>query len=248
MKSNAFGVLLAAALAIPMIVAPGSVYGEWSGGIEGGTVVQGDGNGSLIRFKMSNSERPLNQQFYADWIRGNSGSSYKVGYEPQYWFTDITYVFGDASFGFGDASASIDFIDSNNSLTTQAVPIDQQRNLFAGLGIRLLDSATTSLFAEIGAGQSSTKFDSVNNIPDQDTNSTTARVGASQILTNFFKLELDGDFTTAEDIERTTAQAGISFRVPGGAIKYTYRARTTEVDGQEAVDTNDSFVSFNYGF
>ncbi len=231
MKNNVFGVLLTAVLAIPTIVVPGSVYGDWSGDIEGGTVVQGDGNGSLIRFKLSNSDRPLNQQFYADWIQGDAGTSYRVGYEPQFWFSDQIYAFGDASW-----------------LTAKDINIDQETALFAGLGIQLLNTRSTNLYAEAGAGRTSTEFSAQTGIAEQDIDSTVARIGASQALTDLLKLELDGDLSTSDVVDRTTAEAAISFRVPGGAIKYTYRLRTTEFDGQEAVDTTDSFVSFSYGF
>jgi len=241
MKNNTIFGLLFAALAIPAIVVPSTVYGGWSGDIEGGTVVQGDGNGSLIRFKMSNSERPLNQQFYADWIRSNAGNSYKVGYEPQYWFSDRyepQYWFSDLTYVFGDASL----------LTSKDSNIDQQSNLFAGVGIQLINTQTTNFFAEVGAGKTSTKFDAETLRAKQDVDSTVARVGASQVLTDFFRLELDGDYTTSDVVDRTTAEAGLSFKVPGGAIKYTYRVRNEEVDGLPSVDTSDSFVSFNYGF
>jgi len=195
-------------------------------------VVSGDGNGSKLRFKMSNSERPLNQQIYADWIRGDSGSnSYKVGYEPQYWITDQTYVFGDA-----------------NLLTSKDEFIDQQSNLFAGLGIQLLNSKNTSLFAEVGGGRTSTKFDSTTGFAKQDTNSTIARVGASQLLTDFLRLELDADYMTSDKQDRTNAEAGLALRVAGGAIKYTYRVQNIGQEGFEDVDRTDSFVSYNYGF
>ncbi len=232
MKYNTIGVLLTAVLGTAVIALPESVQADWSGDIEGGTVIQGDGQGSLVRFKMSNSERPLNQQFYADWVRGSGGSnSYKVGYEPQYWLTDQIYAFGDASLR-----------------TAKVEDIDQQTNLLAGLGIQLLNTATTSLYAEAGAGQTSTKFRTAGAL-DQDVDSTVARFGASQVLTDFFWLELDGDYSKSDEVKRTTGEAGISFGVSGGgAIKYTYRVRSTDVAGQEAIETTDSFVSFNYGF
>jgi len=231
MKNLTTRSLLVTLFTMPCIVLPTVVLADWSGGIEGGAVIQGDDKGSKIRFKMSNSERPLNQQFYADWIRpDNGGDSYKFGYEPQYWFSDKTYVFGDASY-----------------LTAKDSAIDQETNLFAGVGLQLLNSATQTLFAEVGAGQTTTEF-SAPGVMKQETDSTIARVGASQVLTDFFKLELDGDYSTSDLVDRTTAEAGLSFRVPGGAIKYTYRARNTEFSGQPSVETTDSSVSFNYNF
>ena len=231
MKFNTTVALLTLVLAMPTIAVPVVARAGWTGDIEGGTVVQGDSNGSLVRFKMSNSERPLSQQIYADWIRGNSGgNSYEIGYLPRYWFSDQIYAFGDASLR-----------------TAKVEDIDQQRNLFAGLGIQLLNTATTTLYAEAGAGQSSTKFRTAG-VLDQDTDSTIARVGASQVLTGLFKLELDGDYSTSDVLDKTTAEAGISFRVPGGAIKYIYRTINTKRPEQPAVDTTDSFVSFSYSF
>jgi len=246
MKNNTTAKLLTTALAATAIVIPVVANADWSGDIEGGTVVSGDGNGSKLRFKMSNSDRPLNQQFYADWIRGDSGSnSYKVGYEPQYWITDQTYVFGDASFDTGETN--INFVDANNMLSSEVVDIDQRRNLFAGIGIQLLNSNSTNLFAEVGAGQTSTKFDSAAGFADQDTNSTVARVGASQLLTDFLRLELDADYTTSDNVDTTTADAGLALRMAGGSIKYTYRLNSTEIAGKKA-DTSDSFVSYSYSF
>jgi len=111
-----------------------------------------------------------------------------------------------------------------------------------------LNTASTNFFAEVGQGKTTTKYAAETGFAEQDTDSTIARVGASQVLTDFFKLELDGEYKLSDPVDRTTAEAGLSFKVPGGAIKYTYRVRSEEPNGQPAIDTTDSFVSFNYGF
>jgi len=72
MKNHKIGVLLHTVLAVATIVFATSVHAAgWSSDIEAGTVVQGDRKGSNVRFKMSNSARPLTQQIYADWFRGD---------------------------------------------------------------------------------------------------------------------------------------------------------------------------------
>lgn len=225
---------LSAALTLSCIVLPMNVNAEWSGDIEGGQVLQGDDKGTRVRFNLSNNERPFNQRFYADWVRSeDNDSSYEAGYEPQYWFSDTTYVFGEGSFR-----------------TAKAQQIDQQIKLVTGLGIQLINTETTRLFGEIGAGQLTTKYDDtfLGTESSVDTTFTTARIGAEQTVSDLIKLELDGDYLASDDLEQTTAEAGVSLRVAGGAIKYSYRVRSNTVGDLDADNVTDSSVSFNYNF
>jgi len=234
MNTNTLRITSQAALVALLFTLPFYAHAEWSGGVEGGTVLQGDSKGTKLRFKMTNNERPLNQEIYADWIRGESDSnSYEVGYKPKYWFGQTTYVFGEGSL-----------------YTSKELKIEQRRNLFAGLGIELINSKTQKLFAEIGAGQTSTPIEDP--LPGVDATSedtsSTVRIGAAQVLSELFKLELDGDYTTAGDVDQTTATAGIALRVPGGSIKYAYRLRSVTDGDADAVETKDSSVSYSYSF
>lgn len=220
-------------LALMSLLAP-TVQAEWDGGIEGGQVLQGDDKGTRLRFNLFNNERPFSQKFYADWIRGESSSdSYELGYAPRYYFTDKSYAFGEGS------------IKTSNSLS-----IDQQTKIGAGLGYQFIDSQTQGLFLEGSATRLSTRFDSINGVdtPNVETIVGTARVGAVQKISELLKLELDASYSTSEDLVQSNAEAGISIRVPGGAIKYSQRFRSSTVGDNETVDVSDSSVSFNYGF
>jgi len=231
--------LLGALLAAAAIAAPTTALSDWTGNIEGGTVIQGDTKGAKLRLNVSNNDRPFNQAFYVDYITDTTSKTtgFEFGYKPKYWFSDQTYAFGDGSLRTG-ASKSI----------------DQVRKLFVGVGIQLINTESSSMFGELGAGQTQTLFEKVEvngiatTIPDESSTSTLARVGATQTLSDLFKLEFDANYTILEKSVQTGAEAGASFRIPGGAIKYSYRFKSTEPDGLEAVETTDSFVSFTYGF
>lgn len=235
MNRSAIGVLTCSALLMTSTLSSTNALADWTGGIEGGQVIQGDNQGTRLRFKLSNSDRPFSQTFYADWVRGENSNTYEAGYTPRYWFSDTTYAFGEGSLR-----------------TSRNLNIDQQIRLLAGLGIQLLNTETTQLFAEAGAGQVATEFDFIDPVTGENFESTdgiaTARLGAAQTLSDLIKLELDADYSTAEDLVTQTAEAGISLRIPGGAIKYSQRFRSSQLGDAEAVEVTDSSVSFNYGF
>jgi len=234
MNLKAVGVLLSPALLAASLIYPTALYAEWTGGIEGGQVIDGDDEGTRIRFKLSNNSRPFSQAFFADWIRSSDADdSFQIGYTPRYWFTDSIYGFGEGSIR-----------------TSNALLIDRQTQLLAGVGIQLLSSKSQSLYAEIGAGQITTEFEDIVGIAqeEEDAGIAVARFGASQTLSDILKLELDGDFSTSDELEQGTAEAGISLRVAGGAVKYGFRYRSIAVDDGDPLETTDSFVTFNYGF
>lgn len=231
MNIKRVGVLLAPTLLLTSLFSSTTLLADWTGGIEGGQVLQGDNKGSKVRLKLSNADRPLSHDLYADWIRGEENSNtYELGYTPRYWFSDQTYAFGEGSL-----------------LKSDFVNIEAKTRLLAGVGIQLISTETQSLFAEAGAGQESTKFDD-----GFDTTVTsgiaTARLGATQILSDLIKFEVDADYSTAEDLVETTASAGVSLKISGGAIKYTHNFRSVTAGDSDAVESTDSVVSFNYGF
>ncbi len=216
------------------LLAPSAAMAEWTGGVEASSVIKGDAKGTRLRFKTVNNERPLYQELYADWIRPDTGGSdYEAGYKPKFWFSERTYAFGEGSLS-----------------TSKAAQIDQQQKLFAGLGIQLLNTNMTSLFMEVGAGQTTTKFDNTFLGTENKTiiSSNIARMGAQQVLSDFIKLEIDGDYATSDESEQTTAEAGLSLRIPGGSVKYSYRIIKLEIGNNEPVETTDSSVSFSYEF
>lgn len=221
-------VIACGALALPTLS-----YADWTGGIEGGTVIDGDDSGTRLRFKASNTERPFSQQVYADWIQGD-GNGYEIGYIPKYWFSDKTYAFAEGSVR-----------------TAKVQLIDREARVLGGFGIQLISNDSQSVFAEAGIGQVQTKFTSLDINGENvtaESQITQARFGAVQTLSDLIKFELDGVYSTAEDLVQSSAEAGISLAIPGGAIKYSYRLRSTEIGDAEPVDTKDSSVSFTYGF
>lgn len=235
MNIKRLGVLLGPTLLLTSLVTTTDAMAEWTGGVEGGQVIQGDQKGSRVRFKLSNSDRPFSQAFYADWIRGEENSNgYEVGYTPRYWFGEQTYAFGEGSLK-----------------TSKALSIDKQIRALLGVGIQLIDNKTQNLYAEVGAGQLSTEYDTTLGLGEDTVTSgiATARLGATQTLSDLLKLELDADYSTADDLVQSTAEAGISLKIPGGAaIKYSHRYRSVAIGDADATSVTDSSVSFNYGF
>lgn len=231
MNIERVGALLSPALLLTAMLTSSDLLADWTGGIEGGQVIDGADKGSKIRFNISNSDRPFSQAFYADWIRGD-GSTYEVGYTPRYWFTEKTYAFGEGS------------VKNSNAFN-----IDRQTRALAGVGIQLIDSESRSLFAEAGAGQLMTKYEFDNATTDTDSSGiATARIGAIQVLGELIKFEINADYSSADETIQQTAEAGVSVRVPGGAVKYSRRFRSIAIGDLDATDVTDSSVSFNYGF
>ncbi len=213
---------------------PLAVHAEWTGNIEGEQVLDGDDEGSRIRFKMSNNQRPFDQEVYVDWFRTDAGSSYGVGYDPQYWFTNQTYVFGTARLR-----------------TSSSDLVENVRTLGAGLGIQLLDSNTQELSAEIGAIQTATKFEEALPPDNEDTfteTATTANITGEQSISDLLKLGLSLNYIDGESSTTTATSASIKLRIPGGSVVYNYRLRNTELDGGEKTETSGSSVSFEYDF
>lgn len=228
---QSFQSLLLTTLFATSIAFSSSATAEWTGDIEGGTVVHGDDKGTRLRFKASNSSRPFSQTVYADWLRDdNKNSTYEAGYQPKFWFSEQAYAFGEGSYA-----------------TTSDEETDSIIKLFGGVGLQLLSNASQSLYVEAGAGQTSVKsgLDDGETITDD---SAIARLGAVQTLSDLLKFELDGEYTTTDELVQTSAEAGIALRITGGAIKYTYRIRSNKLGDEKSENITDSYVSFQYGF
>ncbi len=202
---------------------------EWTGGIEGGTVLSGDDNATRLRLKLANDTKPLSHYVYADWLRSGEGdSSFEVGYKPRYWFSEQLYVFGDL-----------------RAKQDKPALIDQELFGLTGVGLQVSDSDTRSLWGELGAGYRSTEFE--NDVENSDATGV-ARAGFKQILSDLVALELDFDSNFSDAISTSTLEAGLAVRVSGGALKYSHRTRRSKLEDQDSVSSTDSFVSFSYGF
>lgn len=221
--------IIPAAILPLMSLVPLDTFAQWSGGLEGGTVFRDEGQATRLRLKLQNPTRPLSQYVYLDWLRTNDGdNAYEAGYLPRYWFSNNVYA-------FGEASLRVD----------RPVQIDGQQLFIAGAGYQISNSREQSLWAEVGAGARNTQF-----LDDSESDDTLflVRAGFHQILSELLRLELDFDLVDGESLTETTAEAGIAVRIPGGAVKFSYRTRRLEPDGAEAIEDDDTFVSFSYGF
>lgn len=219
---------LSAALLIS--VGPACVQAEWTGGVEGGTVVRDGDSATRLRGYLSLNERPLSHYLYADWFRSDN-NSYEIGYEPRYWFTDKLYTFGDGRLRL-----------------EKALGIDRDTLLIGGLGVQLIATASQQLWVEAGLGYRMIDFTEQTGLEDADEQVGTVRGGASQVLSDLFKLQLDADVYGSPSFTQSQLEAGVSMRLAQGAVKLSYRIRRVDIDGLDAVDDADTAVSFTVGF
>lgn len=221
--------LIPAMLAIATATISGIAAAEWSGDIEGGTVMRDAGNATRLRLTLANQARPFTQDIYVEWLRDtNGGNSYQTGYIPRYWVTDNIY-------GFGEARYRVD----------KPLQIDQEWLLLAGVGARYLNTEEHSVFVELGAGTRSTTFESGFDTSEQ---LGIIRAGFFQEIAKKIRFELNANGVLGETIDEAQAETSIALRVPGGAVRYTYRTRFIKIGDHPSLTDSDSFVSFTYGF
>jgi putative salt-induced outer membrane protein YdiY len=202
---------------------------DWSGDVEGGTVVSDSGNQTRLRLTLSNDVRPFTHQIYAEWLRGaENADGYQLGYNPRFWFQDNYYL-------FGEGRLRVD----------ELFEIEREVLVLAGVGGQFLSSDTQSLYAELGLGSQMIEFES-----DEETTRGLgiARLGFFKSLVDAFKVDLELSGTVSDDISELKSEVGLSLRVPSGAIRYAYRTRSFKVGDNETVTDDDSFISFTYGF
>jgi len=211
-------------------VIPISSHAEWSGGVEGGTVFRDEGRATRFRLQAQNPDRPFSQFVYLDWLRtSGGGNAYELGYRPRYWIGENLYIFGEGSVR----------VDST-------IAIDNEALLVGGLGYSLVSTPQTQLWVEAGAGSRNTEFES--GIEDTSDTFGLVRAAFSRVLADLLRLEIDVDAIQGETLLETSVEAGISIRIPAGAVKLSYRVRRLEPEEGETIDDEDSFVSFTYGF
>lgn len=217
-------------VALACSAAPASVFAEWTGGVEGGSVVRDGNNATRLRGHLSLNERPLSHYLYAEWYRFEE-NSIELGYKPRYWLTDKLYTFGDARVRL-----------------EKALGIDRDTLLVGGVGMQLVATARQQLWLEAGIGYRMTVFTPETGLEDKDEPVGTVRGGASQVLSDLFRLQLDGDVFSSPGYTQSQVEAGISMRIPQGAVKLSHRLRRTDIDGLEAVNDSETGISFTVGF
>ena len=218
-------VVMTSALLMPMLL-----QAEWSGGIEGGTVIRDGSTASRLRLHASLNERPLSHYVYADWIRSGS-NSYEIGYRPRYWFSDQWYTFGDASLRIDDQ-----------------LQIDNEILLVSGLGYELINTAQRQAWLEAGLGFRSTDYTPESGIGESEEGLGLIRGRASQVLSDLLRLEVDGNFTASNSYLESELEIGVSLRLAQGAIKISQRIRRIEFDEFDTINETDTSVGFTVGF
>jgi len=230
-RTNAAHAYLAVTTVFAVSLFSTAAYAEWTGGIEGGTRKSDSETVTELKFKAVNNDKPLSHSVYASWLRGEKKSAYELGYKPSYWFNDFIYGFGEGTY-----------------TTSTAENIDNTTELFGGVGIQLIQTDSQELYAEAGTGQVTVngKLADGSDLSDKQ-NYSAARARAKQVISDLVKLEITGDYRTAEKIDTTELNAGIAFRVAQGALKYTYRIIKNDANGVKT-DSDESIVSFEYSF
>ncbi len=231
-KRSAF---LYAPITLLSMALPLSVSADWTGGVEGGTVLDGDNPTTSLEFILKNLDRPFSHEFNAQWLSDSEGfDTYELSYEPKYWFSDMTYAFGEGAIKtFG--SASLD---------------NYQRLVGGGLGIELINTETQNLFAEVGAFQVTSIVAATEFAPEfnESVVSSGFAVGGTQLISDLIKLEVDAEFLSSDNLDVSTAEAGISVRIPNGALKYSFNYISSTLGEQEPVENSTSSISVKYDF
>ena len=217
-------------VALVWLAAPACVLAEWTGGVEGGSVVRDGDNATRLRGHLSLNERPLSHYLYAEWYRSGN-DSIELGYKPRYWLSEKLYTFGDARLRL-----------------EKDLGIDRDTVLIGGVGVQPISSAKQQLWLEAGIGYRMIDFTSETGLEDADEQVGTVRGGFSQVLSDLFKLQLDADVFSSPSYTQSQLEAGISMRISQGAVKLSHRLRRVDIDKLDSVDDSETAVSFTVGF
>lgn len=226
---------LAACIAITVgvssLVTGQQAQAEWSGGIEGGTVVRDAGNATRLRLTLRNNERPLTHYLYLEWLRGgNDNNSYSLGYNPRYWFDKTYYTFAESRLR-----------------QDEPLSIDQEIQLIAGLGGQFISDKDQGLYVEAGFGGRSIDFDGTDDASNEALG--IVRLGYFRSLADTIKLDLALSGTqSSEEVSEASSELGLSLRIPSGAVRVAYRTRYLKVGDNDSLTDDDTFVSFDYSF
>ena len=217
---------------LPFLTAGSNAHAQWTGGIEGGTQL-GSGENPTLRFFARNNSRPFSQYVYLDWTRQSSGQSFRLGYNPLYYFSNTLY-------GFGNFTAEQDA----DSL------VEQEFDALAGIGKQFLQTSSTSLALEAGLGAQQLRFED-SELDDQTDGFVYLGGKFSQKLFDLFRFNLIVDNRTGSSENIFEAEAGISIRLAANtALKYSYRFQRIDFDddGLPSVTDEDNFFTVTYGF
>lgn len=203
---------------------------EWTGGLEGGSVMRDGESSTRIRAHASLNSRPVSHDLHAEWYRSDN-NSVELGYKPRYWLSEKLYTFGEGRLRF-----------------EEDLGIDRETQLLGGLGLQVLATRDQQLLLEVGAGYRLTTFTEETFLEDAEEGVGVVRAAGSQILSDLFKLDLLADVFASARYVQSQAELGVSVRVPQGAIRLSYRVRRVDIDDLDAVDDSETAVSYTIGF
>jgi len=223
-------ILISLILVICATILPTTTWADWSGGLEGGSIIRDGESATRLRLRASLDERPLSHYVYAEWVRSDT-SSYEIGYKPRYWFSNTVYGFGEGRIRIEDA-----------------LSIDSDSLVLGGVGVQLITTEVQRLTFEAGVGYQQIDYTEESGIEELGEGVATLRGYASQVLSDLFKLELNADVFANPSSFESLLEAGVSLRLAQGAIKISHRIRRIDVDGFDAIDDTDTAVAFTVGF
>lgn len=208
-----------------------SALAEWTGGVEGGTVLRDSNTASRLRLTLRNNERPLTHYLYAEWLRFDGvGNDLSIGYNPRYWFDETYYVFGESGFR-----------------TVNTLGIDRDLTVISGVGGQFINDNIQTLFAEVGVGGRSLEFDESEEAITETLG--VARVGYNRVFADSFRFDLSfRTIASSEEVNEAISEVGLSVRVPNGSIRAAYRNRYFKSGDAEAISDGDTLLSFGLGF
>ncbi len=233
------GVVRTALAAAALLGAGGPAVAEWSGGIEGGTTLDGDGgDATLVRASLVEDSRPFSQRLFADWVRRGDGEddAWALGYVPRYHFSATSYGFAETG------------LRSDGELG-----IDSQVRALAGVGTRIAPGALT-LYAEVGVGAVRTDLERALAAGDVDEDAAEVsalgalRGGAGVVLVETVRLAVDADAELRDAATELRAEASAAVRLGAGSVALTVRTRRIDADGLDARSVTDTFVGYSLGF
>ena len=204
---------------------------NWTGGIEGGTVVQDAGKATRLRLVARNDRRPLSHYVFAEWLRSaNDENSFSAGYNPRYWFNPKYYVFGESEIG-----------------RDPIFNIDRKLTLIAGLGSQIINSQNQGLYVEVGAGGRSIEFEDAGEANTEALG--VARTGYFRTIAETVKLDASvSGIRSSDDISQLTSEVGVALRISGGSVRVAYRNRYFKVDDFDSITDDDVYISYGYSF
>jgi len=203
---------------------------EWTGGIEGGTVIRDGDSATRLRFAASLSERPLSHYVYAEWLR-SAANQYEIGYQPRYWLNEKLYSFGEGRLRLEDSAS-----------------IDRTTSVLVGLGIQLIETKASRVTLEGGVGYQMVNYNESTGLEDLGSGVGLIRGSGQHTLSNLFKFELSANVFTSDSYLESNLEAGLSMRMAQGAVKISRRIRRIDNDGLAEIDDADTTVAFTVGF